>query len=292
MAVGSLAEQHLALIPLLYVVTIAPSVICLALIAGCGRAGARARSSPRRHDGTAARARVVALPAGLRRAARRRAGSRLSATLSRYLGRQVLIGIGFALFGLALVALVVDTVELLRRDLRPPRRALRHGAADGAAAPAVPGAEADAVRRAVRHHPDLPAPDPLARAGGDARRRGLGLAVPARRRCWSRAASACSRWSRSTRWPRCWSRATRRSTTALLSQQASLIAVAPGGLWLRQPDARRRRDPVPRPADESRHRRARAGGGVLVRRRRARSRAASTRRAPICATATGSCSTR
>jgi lipopolysaccharide export system permease protein len=34
MALGSLTEQHLALIPLLYVAAIAPSVICLAAIIG------------------------------------------------------------------------------------------------------------------------------------------------------------------------------------------------------------------------------------------------------------------
>ena len=34
MAIGSLAEQHLALIPLLYVATIAPAVVCLAVIIG------------------------------------------------------------------------------------------------------------------------------------------------------------------------------------------------------------------------------------------------------------------
>ena len=41
---------------------------------------------------------------------------RLSGTLSAYLARQVTLGIGVALFGLALVAVVVDTVELLRRS--------------------------------------------------------------------------------------------------------------------------------------------------------------------------------
>jgi lipopolysaccharide export system permease protein len=34
MALGSLTEQHLALIPLLYVAAIAPSVICLAVLVG------------------------------------------------------------------------------------------------------------------------------------------------------------------------------------------------------------------------------------------------------------------
>jgi hypothetical protein len=42
MALGSLAEQHLALIPLLYVAAIAPSVICLAVILGL-----RPRRQPR-----------------------------------------------------------------------------------------------------------------------------------------------------------------------------------------------------------------------------------------------------
>lgn len=41
---------------------------------------------------------------------------RLSATLSLYLGRQVLLGIAVALFVLATVALVIDVVELLRRS--------------------------------------------------------------------------------------------------------------------------------------------------------------------------------
>ena len=120
MAIGSLTEQHLALIPLLYAVDDRARG---ALPAGDRRRRPRrpaARRSPRRHDGTAASAPggAAGRPAPGRRRARRR--SRLSATLSRYLGRQVLIGIGFALFGLALVALVVDTVELLRRAYGRP----------------------------------------------------------------------------------------------------------------------------------------------------------------------------
>jgi len=42
MAIGSVAEQHLALIPLLYVVTIAPAVLCLLVIAGRPRRRPRA----------------------------------------------------------------------------------------------------------------------------------------------------------------------------------------------------------------------------------------------------------
>jgi lipopolysaccharide export system permease protein len=42
MAIGSVAEQHLALIPLLYAVTIAPAVLCLLVIAGRPRRRRRA----------------------------------------------------------------------------------------------------------------------------------------------------------------------------------------------------------------------------------------------------------
>lgn len=45
----------------------------------------------------------------------------LSPTLSAYLGRQVLFGIGIALFSLAAIALVIDTVELLRRASSRPQ---------------------------------------------------------------------------------------------------------------------------------------------------------------------------
>jgi lipopolysaccharide export system permease protein len=66
------------------------------------------------------RARIVAAPAGARHAAAGARAIRLSATLSRYLGRRVLLGIGIALFGLAVAALVVDVVELLRRAYGRP----------------------------------------------------------------------------------------------------------------------------------------------------------------------------
>jgi lipopolysaccharide export system permease protein len=65
-------------------------------------------------------ARVVALPARTRAQAAAGRPVRLSATLSRYLGRQVLLGIGMTLFGLAVIALVIDTVELLRRTYGRP----------------------------------------------------------------------------------------------------------------------------------------------------------------------------
>jgi lipopolysaccharide export system permease protein len=46
--------------------------------------------------------------------------TRLSATLSAYLARQMALGIGIALFGLATLAFVVDAVELLRRASSRP----------------------------------------------------------------------------------------------------------------------------------------------------------------------------
>jgi lipopolysaccharide export system permease protein len=49
------------------------------------------------------------------RLGRRRRTIRLSPTLSRYIARHVLVGIGIAIFGLAMLALMIDTVELLRR---------------------------------------------------------------------------------------------------------------------------------------------------------------------------------
>jgi lipopolysaccharide export system permease protein len=67
-----------------------------------------------------ARARIGAVPSGARHPARAARAIRLSASLSRYLGQRVLVGIGIALFGLAMVALVVDTVELLRRAYGRP----------------------------------------------------------------------------------------------------------------------------------------------------------------------------
>jgi lipopolysaccharide export system permease protein len=65
-------------------------------------------------------ARIVAAPAGARHVAAGPRAIRLSATLSRYLGRRILLGIGITLFGLAVVALVVDVVELLRRAYGRP----------------------------------------------------------------------------------------------------------------------------------------------------------------------------
>jgi lipopolysaccharide export system permease protein len=67
-----------------------------------------------------ASARIVAAPAAARRLAAGSRAIRLSATLSRYLGRRTLLGIGIALFGLAAAALVVDIVELLRRTYGRP----------------------------------------------------------------------------------------------------------------------------------------------------------------------------
>lgn len=50
-----------------------------------------------------------------RRQQTRRRTVRLSTTLSLYIARNVLLGIGIAVFGLATLALLVDTIELLRR---------------------------------------------------------------------------------------------------------------------------------------------------------------------------------
>lgn len=55
---------------------------------------------------------------------RRRSGIRLSATLSRYIARQVTLGIGVALFSLGTVALAIDAVELLRRAADHPEATL------------------------------------------------------------------------------------------------------------------------------------------------------------------------
>ena len=65
-------------------------------------------------------ARIVATPAGARHGAAGARAIRLSATLSRYLGRRILLGIAIALFGLAVAAFVVDVVELLRRAYGRP----------------------------------------------------------------------------------------------------------------------------------------------------------------------------
>jgi lipopolysaccharide export system permease protein len=63
--------------------------------------------------------RLVA-PAGIPRPALGQRQIRLSTTLSRYLGRQVLLGVAIAVFGLAVVAFVADVVELLRRAYGQP----------------------------------------------------------------------------------------------------------------------------------------------------------------------------
>ncbi len=63
---------------------------------------------------------ILAPPAGSRQAAGADRETRLSGTLSRYLGWQVLLGIAIAVFGLAMIALVVDVVELLRRAYGRP----------------------------------------------------------------------------------------------------------------------------------------------------------------------------
>jgi lipopolysaccharide export system permease protein len=65
-------------------------------------------------------ARVLVAPASTRRIAAGPRQIRLSATLSRYLARQVLIGIAIAVFGLAVIAFVADVVELLRRAYGQP----------------------------------------------------------------------------------------------------------------------------------------------------------------------------
>lgn len=65
-----------------------------------------------------------AWPGVPRAAASRRAPRRLSITMSRYLGRQVAIGIGTALLGLAVVALAIDAVELIRRAQGRPEATL------------------------------------------------------------------------------------------------------------------------------------------------------------------------
>jgi lipopolysaccharide export system permease protein len=65
-------------------------------------------------------ARFLATPAGAHRAAVGPREIRLSGTLSRYLGHQVLIGIAIVVFALAVIALVVDVVELLRRAYGRP----------------------------------------------------------------------------------------------------------------------------------------------------------------------------
>jgi lipopolysaccharide export system permease protein len=65
-------------------------------------------------------ARVLVAPASTQRIPVGPRPIRLSAVLSRYLARQVLIGIAIAVFGLAVIAFVADVVELLRRAYGQP----------------------------------------------------------------------------------------------------------------------------------------------------------------------------
>ncbi len=65
-------------------------------------------------------ARILATPAGAPHAAAGPREIRLSGTLSRYLGHQVLTGIAIVVFALAVIALVIDVVELLRRAYGRP----------------------------------------------------------------------------------------------------------------------------------------------------------------------------
>jgi lipopolysaccharide export system permease protein len=182
------------------------------------------------------RARVVALPPRLRPAAVTTRRVRLSATLSRYLGRQVLLGIGLVLFGLAVVALVVDTVELLRRTYGRPgvqlstvllmaflhlpflvQKLMPFGVLFGTML---------TFQRLTRSHELV-----VARAAGvsvwqfllPALLVALGLGVFTVVAFNPLAAVLVARYEALDR--------------ALLAQPASLIAVAPGGLWLRQPDS-------------------------------------------------------
>ena len=182
------------------------------------------------------RARVVALPPRLRPAAEAMRTVRLSATLSRYLGRQVLLGIGLVLFGLAVVALVVDTVELLRRTYGRPgvqlsmvllmallhlpfllQKLMPFGVLFGTML---------TFQRLTRSHELV-----VARAAGvsvwqfllPALLVALALGVFTVVAFNPLASVLVARYEALDR--------------ALLAQPASLIAVAPGGLWLRQPDA-------------------------------------------------------
>ena len=179
---------------------------------------------------------VVALPPRLRPAAGATRSVRLSATLSRYLGRQVLLGIGLALFGLAAIALVVDTVELLRRTYGRPgvqlnmvmlmavlhlpflvQKLMPFGVLFGTML---------TFQRLTRSHELV-----VARAAGvsvwqflmPALLVALGLGVFTLVAFNPLASALVARYEALDR--------------TLLAQPASLIAVAPGGLWLRQPDA-------------------------------------------------------
>jgi lipopolysaccharide export system permease protein len=178
-------------------------------------------------------ARVVALPPRPRPATATTRPVRLSATLSRYLGRQVLFGIGLMLFGLAAVALVIDTVELLRRTYGRP--GLHFGTVMLMAGLHLPFLVQKLLpfgvlfgtmltfQRLTRSHELV-----VARAAGVSVWQFLlpaltvalvlgGFAVVA----FNPLASALvARYEALDR--------------SLLAQPASLIAVAPGGLWLRQ----------------------------------------------------------
>jgi lipopolysaccharide export system permease protein len=183
-------------------------------------------------------ARIIAAPAGLHRAARGRPSVRLSATLSRYLGRQVVIGIAIALFGLAVVALVVDVVELLRRAYGRP--GVRLGTVLLMASLHLPFLIQKLMpfgvlfgtmltfQRLTRTH-ELVA----ARAAGisvwqfltPALLVALGLGITTVVAFNPLAAILVARYEALDH--------------ALLGQESSLISVAPGGLWLRQREADR-----------------------------------------------------
>ena len=183
-----------------------------------------------------ARVRILAAPAGPRHPARGRRSIRLSATLSRYLGRQVVIGIGIALFGLATVALVVDVVELLRRAYGRP--GVRLGTVLLMASLHLPFLIQKLMpfavlfgtmltfQRLTRTH-ELVA----ARAAGisvwqfltPALLVALGLGITTVVAFNPLASILVARYEALDR--------------ALLEQDTSLISVAPGGLWLRQREA-------------------------------------------------------
>ena len=173
-AIGSLAEQHLGLIPLLYAATIAP---------GADRPRGARRPSPApdpsrgRRSGMRAGcptapprpARAAALPGRARSGCPRpcratSAGASCSASASPCSGSR-----WSRSWSTSSSCCAAPTA-----GPGSPER----GAADGGPPPAVPDPEADAVRRPVRDPVDLPAPDPHPRARGGARRGGLGLAVP------------------------------------------------------------------------------------------------------------------
>jgi len=182
------------------------------------------------------RARIVAAPAGARHAAAGARAIRLSATLSRYLGRRVLLGIGIALFGLAVAALVVDVVELLRRAYGRP--GVRLGTVLLMAGLHLPFLIQKLMpfgvlfgtmltfQRLTRTH-ELVA----ARAAGvsvwqfltPALLVALGLGVFAVLAFNPLASVLVARYEALDH--------------KFLSQPSSLISVAPGGLWLRQPEA-------------------------------------------------------